>query len=203
MPAAAPAPPPKHFNPVLQSQLRATEDEIAKHKSEQQRLSKLVSTYRGMLDAIPVREQEVSQLVRNYEISKAHYAQLLEKELAAKTATELELRQKGENFLTLDRALPAERPSRPNRVLIDVCGSLASLIIGLLLATGKEFVSLSIIVPKDIAAVAGDLAVLGVIPIIRTQSDQRLRRRRALLATSAALVMACGVAVLYFYRGSI
>ena len=203
-PAAVPAPPSKHYNPILQSQLRAIDDEIAKHKAEQQRLSKLVSSYRSMLDAIPIREQEVAQLERDYEISKAHYAQLLEKELSAKSATQLEMRQKGEKFEVLDSAQPAERPARPNRVLIDVGGSIGSLVLGLLLATAKEFYALSIIVPRDIAAVAGNLAVLGVIPIIRTQSDRRSRRRRVLLATSAVLVLTvCSAVAVLHYRGLI
>ena len=101
---------------MLQSQLRTTEDEIAKHQAEQRRLNKQIAAYQAKLEAIPVREQEITALVRDYEISKAHYSQLLDKGLSAETATQLEIRQKGEKFSILDPAQPAERPSSPNRV---------------------------------------------------------------------------------------
>src|ERR1019366_7617003 len=108
-------PPPSYSNPVLQSQLRAIEDEIPKHQAEQRRLNKQIAGYQSRLEAIPVREQEITSLVRDYEMSKAHYSQLLDKGLSAETATQLEIRQKGEKFSILDPAQPAERPSKPNR----------------------------------------------------------------------------------------
>jgi polysaccharide chain length determinant protein (PEP-CTERM system associated) len=197
-------PPPKpvnHTNPVLQSQLNSLDSEIAKHKEEKERLSKLVSLYRAKLDAIPLREQEITALERDYEISKAHYSQLLEKHLSAQTATQLEIRQKGEKFDILDRAVPAERPSKPNRALINLAGSLGGLVLGLLLALGREFFGMSIVGPQDIAAAAG-LLVLGEIPIIMTQADQTFRRRWILVATTTVMVaaLATGAVLFYHYR---
>jgi succinoglycan biosynthesis transport protein ExoP len=197
-------PPPKpanHTNPVLQSQLNSLDSEIAKHKEEKERLSRLVSLYRAKLDAIPLREQEITALERDYEISKAHYSQLLEKHLSAQTATQLEVRQKGEKFEILDPAVPAERPSKPNRMLINFAGSLGGLVLGLLLALGREFFGMSIVGPQDIAAAAG-LLVLGEIPIIMTQADQKFRRRWILVATTTVMVaaLATGAVLFYHYR---
>ena len=58
-------PAPVYNNPVLQSQLKAAEDEIAKHRQEQMRLNKAISGYTSKLEAIPVREQEIADLVRD------------------------------------------------------------------------------------------------------------------------------------------
>ena len=200
----APRPPVNHLNPVLQGQLTVLDSEIAKHKQEHERLAKSVAAYRAKLDAIPVREQEITQLVRDYEISKAHYSQLLEKQLSAETATQLEIRQKGEKFEILDPAQAAERPSRPNRWAINAAGSLGGLFLGLLLAIAPEFVGMSLISPQDITAASG-FTVLGVIPVIRTRIDQRVRKRRILVATASAVVatLACGALLLYHYRGQI
>jgi uncharacterized protein involved in exopolysaccharide biosynthesis len=85
-------------NPVIISQIKAVEEEIAKHKEEQQRLNKLIGSYQAKLEAIPVREQQVAELVRDYEMNKAHYSQLLDKQLSAETASQLELRQKGRDL---------------------------------------------------------------------------------------------------------
>ncbi|HXI40415.1 MAG TPA: GNVR domain-containing protein [Bryobacteraceae bacterium] len=192
-------PPVRHFNPVLQSELSALDAEIVKRKAEQQRLTSLVATYRSKLDAIPVREQEFAALQRDYEISKKDYDSLQEKHLLAQTATQLEFRQKGEKFEIIDPAQPAERPARPNRLLINLAGTFGGLVLGLMLATAKEFFAASITVPQDIAAVCS-LAVLGVIPVILTHADQRLRRKRLVFAAATFVVAALAGGAIFLYR---
>jgi len=208
-PVAAPAPLPKrapqpinYINPVLQSQLSTLDAEIAKRKEEAQRLAKAISTYQAKLEAIPVREQQVTELVRDYEISKSHYSQLLEKQLSAETATQLEIRQKGEKFVILDPGQVAERPSRPNRTLINSAGAVGGLILGLLLAIGTEFIGTSITSSQDITAASG-LPVLEVIPVIQTRTDRRLQKRRILFAAASATTMALAVGGILFFRSQI
>jgi hypothetical protein len=193
-----------HFNPILQSQIKAAEVEIAKHKEEQQRLGKLVASYRGKLDAIPLREQEIASLTRDYEMSKTHYSQLLDRELSAETATQLEIRQKGEKFEVLDAAQPAERPTRPNRWLINGGGSIVGLLLGLLIALATELLGMSITAAQDVTEATG-LKVLGVIPVIQTQGDKVTGRRRLIVAgVSAAFAMLVFGAILFLkYQGKI
>jgi succinoglycan biosynthesis transport protein ExoP len=188
-------------NPVLESQLRNVEAEISKRKEEHQRLARQVGQYRSRLEAVPLREQQITDLVRDYEISKAHYKQLLEKQLSAETATELEIRQKGERFTVLDPAQPADKPARPNRRIINAVGAVAGLGLGLLFALVTEFLGMSITSPEQISAVTG-LAVLEVVPVIRTHTDRiAMRRRLVIAAGSAALMGIAGcVVVLYRYR---
>ena len=190
-----------YSNPVLKAQLTTLDDEITKHKAEQQRLSKLVGGYQAKLEAIPVREQEISDLARDYEISKAHYSQLLDKQLSAETATQLEIRQKGERFSVLDPAQPAERPSRPHRSLINIAGAAAGLVLGLVAALGTELLGMSITASEQITAWVG-LPVLEVIPIIRTQADRRFRLRWALfgIISAMAAIAACGVVMMHHYQ---
>jgi polysaccharide chain length determinant protein (PEP-CTERM system associated) len=191
---------PKYTNPVLESQVRSIEATIAKHKEEQQRLSRQVAQYRARVEAIPVREQQVSELVRDYEISKAHYKGLLEKQMSAETATQLEIRQKGERFTVLDRAQPAERPSSPNRPLINAAGAVVGLGLGVLLALMTEFLGVSITAPEQITGACG-LMVLEVIPVIRTHADRTIMRRRIMFGVASALlvvVAGCAVAAYKF-----
>jgi succinoglycan biosynthesis transport protein ExoP len=176
-----------YVNPVLQSQLKSLQDEISKHKQEQQRLNKLVAGYQTKLEAIPVREQQISELVRDYEISKAHYAQLLGNQLSAETATELEVRQKGEKFTVLDAALPAERPTSPKRALLNSGGGIAGLALGIMLALVTEALGMSITMPEQIAAATG-MQVLEVIPLIQTHADKIVRKRRLRLTVASGMV---------------
>jgi polysaccharide chain length determinant protein (PEP-CTERM system associated) len=189
-------------NPVLVSQLKNIEAEIARHKEEQQRLNRLVSSYQSKLEAIPVREQQIAELVRDYEITKAHYSGLLDKQFSAETATQLEIRQKAEKFSILDPAQPAQRPSKPNRLLIDFAGSVGGLLLGVILAIGSEFFGVSITCAEHVPLENGN-QVLEIIPIILTENDLRRRRKQMIMATvSGGVTMAavCGV-LIYHLRG--
>jgi succinoglycan biosynthesis transport protein ExoP len=193
---------PPSVNPVLVSQLRTAEAEIDKHKQEVQRLNKLVASYQSKLEAIPVREQQIAELVRDYEINKAHYTQLLDKQLSAETATQLEIRQKGEQFSVLDPAQPAQRPSSPKRLLIDAAGSVGGFILGIILAIGREFVGTSIICAEQVPAVGGN-NVLEVIPFILTDAQRKRKKKQLILAvvSGVAATLVLGTVVLYHYRG--
>lgn len=202
-PAAAPEPKPSnaksvppaspHYNPVLKAQLEGFDTEIAKQREEQRRLTNAVAVYRSKVEAIPVREQQIAELQRDYEMSKAHYAQLLEKQLSAETATQLEIRQKGEKFTVLDPAVPADRPSSPNRRLINSIGVAAGVGVGLLLALCTELFGMAIIDAGDIVSAS----VLEVIPIIQTRADRKIRRRRLVVAAASVFVLAAAALVLY------
>lgn len=198
----APAPFINTTNPVLQSQIKQFDAEIAKHRLEQQRVSKQIAAYQSKLEAIPVREQQITELVRDYEISKVHYSQLLNNLQSAETATQLEIRQKGEKFSVLDPAQPSEKPSSPKRAFINAGGSLAGLCLGILLALISELMGMSITTAEQITESSG-IPVLEVIPVIQTYVDRKVRRRRLTWVTVCGLVVAILVscaAFIHYYR---
>ena len=136
------------------------------------------------------------------EVSKAHYSQLLNNQLSAETATQLEIRQKGEKFTVLDSAQPAQRPSSPNRPLINAGGAIGGLGLGLFLALLTEFLGMSITSPEQITESTG-LAVLEVIPIIQTLSDMRRRKKRLIwgaVSGFAITILASGAFLFYHYN---
>jgi polysaccharide biosynthesis transport protein len=190
-------------NPVLITQLKSLDADIVKQKAEQVRLNKQIAVYQARLEAIPIRQQEVAELVRDYEISKAHYSQLLDKQLSAETATQLEIRQKGEKFSILDPALPAEKPSKPNRKLFDAMGALGGLVLGVLLALSTELIGTTVTSPEQVALSSG-VTVLEVIPVIVTELDNRRHKRQVIWATVSCTlftVLVCTAALFYRFRG--
>ena len=190
-------------NSTIQAQLNTIEGEISQNKDTQKRLTELITAYQSRIETTPVREQEIADLVRDYAISKDYYSKLLEKKLSAETATQLEIRQKGERFTILDPAQVPEKPSRPNRILLNVAGSLGGLALGLVLALATEFLGITITSPEQIVTATGGL-VLGVIPILRTRADQRRRRWTvASAATGAVMLVLVGAFLLYQYHDRI
>jgi polysaccharide biosynthesis transport protein len=182
-------------NATIQAQIVQIESEIAKYKVEQENLIKTISQYQAKLEAGPVREQEITELMRDYAISKDHYSQLLEKKMSAQMATQLEIRQQGERFTILDPAQVAEKPSKPNRVAIGVAGAGGGLALGLGLALASELFGGAITSGAQITSALG-ITVLGVIPIIVTPFDQKRRKRLLLASATGGLVMMLTLAVI-------
>jgi len=189
---------------ALLAQVTGLDSEIANQKKEQERVLQSIASYQRRVETVPIREQEVADLVREYEMSKKHYGDLLSKGISAREATQLEVRQKGERFMILDPAQVAEKPSRPNRILINALGSVGGLALGIVLALTTEFLGFSITIPQQILAATG-VPVLGIIPIILTNAD-RLQRRRwtmAGAATGLTAVLVAGALLVYHYRTQI
>lgn len=138
----------------LESLQREREDLQAKMLDCQQRIEKL-----------PLVEQQMTSLKRNYDESANHYNSLLQKELSASMATQMERSHDSEQFTVVDPARVPQKPVKPKRLLLTIAGSFAGLAIGVLLGFALEFSKQNFLgeweIPKDIP-------ILGRIPLIST-----------------------------------
>jgi len=132
-------------------------------------LEQQVRHYQQLVDAVPVREAEVSGLMRDYESAKANYQSLLEKSYSADLATELERKQQGEKFQVLDQAITPDRPDSPNRPVFWFGAFLAGLAAGLGAVIGLEQINGIVRTEADLLALLPKGAtIIGQIPNIRT-----------------------------------
>jgi succinoglycan biosynthesis transport protein ExoP len=118
--------------PQLQSQLKANETEIKNREQGVAALTARINDYQARLNQEPVREQQLADLTRGYDQSKASYDELLKKKNDSAMATSMELLQQGERFRILDPPSLPLKPSFPNR--LKFCG--IGLLVGLALGTG-------------------------------------------------------------------
>ncbi|MGC9945074.1 MAG: Wzz/FepE/Etk N-terminal domain-containing protein [Bryobacteraceae bacterium] len=88
-----------------------------------------IAALQSRMDTLPVREQELTALSRDYEIAKANYKSLLDKRLSADMATDLERRQQGERFTMIDPAQAPAKPFSPDRLQWTGIGCALSLLI--------------------------------------------------------------------------
>ena len=116
----------------LKAQLRGTEKELEDRTAEQQRILRDIAAYQSRIERLPVREQEMAKLTRDYEMSKENYKSLLDKKMAAEVALDMERRQKSERFTIVDRAKVPEKPIKPKRPMLYGAGLGASLALALL-----------------------------------------------------------------------
>lgn len=122
----------------LKAQIAAAGNEIAFRTQEQERIDGDMQANSEKINRLPLREQQMAQVTRDYEISKTNYRNLLDKKLAAEMAADLEHGRKPERLTLLDPARVPEKPERPNRPFLYTLGDLLSAAIGLAAGLGLE-----------------------------------------------------------------
>jgi uncharacterized protein involved in exopolysaccharide biosynthesis len=106
----------------LESQLKVNRIEIANRERSLQDLKEKMAEYQSRLNREPVREQQLADLTRNYDQSRANYDALLKKRNDSQLATSLELRQQGEHFRILDPPSLPVKPHSPDRLKLSAFG---------------------------------------------------------------------------------
>jgi uncharacterized protein involved in exopolysaccharide biosynthesis len=144
--------------------------------ADQVSLNQRIHGYQAKVDVVPLRQEELSNLTRDYESSKEHYRSLLEKTYSAQMATSLEERQQGERFQVLDRAQPPDKAVRPNRPRYWFGSALISLLIGFGIALLRERSDTSVKTATELERMLGSIELLGTIPRIGGLSAEAAQR---------------------------
>jgi polysaccharide chain length determinant protein (PEP-CTERM system associated) len=173
----------------LQSQLQANQVEIANREQSVTNLKARVSEYQARLNDEPAREQELADLTRGYEQSKANFDDLLKKKNESEMATSMEHMQQGERFRMVDAPSLPEKPEFPNRLKFCGIGLGAGLALGLIVVVAFEFLDDRMHTEEEIKGLL-PMAILAEIPEIVMPSDERVRKKRMVLGWAmAALVL--------------
>jgi hypothetical protein len=124
-----------------------------------------MALYQSRLDAAPIREAELTELMRDYETIQTIYRGLLAKREDSKVAANLEVRQVGEQFRVLDPARVPEAPFSPDRTRIELLGVAVGLLIGLGAAGLREYLDQTLKTEDDVRNVLG-LPVIATVPVL-------------------------------------
>jgi polysaccharide biosynthesis transport protein len=172
-----------------QSQLQANQVEISNRETAINSLKARINEYQGRLNTEPATEQQLADLKRGYDQSKANYDDLLKKKDESEMATNMEQMQQGERFTMLDPpSLPA-KPDFPNRLLFCGVGVGVGLALGLALAGGFEFLDHRLHTEEEIKALL-PIAVISEIPeVVSPLEQQRSKKQVALGWATAAFVL--------------
>jgi hypothetical protein len=190
----------------LKTQQELAAKEIAALKEEQKGVQARLDTLQKGIGRLPIREQELASIKRDYEISKANYQSLLDKKLSAEMATDMERRQKAERFTIIDPARVPEKPVKPNRPLLYALCSFGGLLLGIASAMGRELKTNAILgeweLPKGVPVLG---RIPRIVPAVAPPSPDGLspnvarKRVRLALIWSSALVVAIGAAAGFYF----
>jgi succinoglycan biosynthesis transport protein ExoP len=173
----------------VQSQLKAVNQEIKDSEQHTKELESQISSYRARLNLTPQTEQELADVSRGYEESKANYNSLLQKQNQSQLATSLEQRQQGEQFRILDPPNLPNRPAAPNHLLLSLGGLLAGAVLGLGLAALLEMTNALVRREKDLEGLLPTRVLVGI-PHLDAPGEDRFRVMIRRLEVGVLTVMA-------------
>lgn len=178
-------------NPVIESQISKLDEDIQAQNKIQAQLQEQITMHVTKLEQIPIFEQQIASLMRDYDTLRSHYTSLLDKKLSAEMASALDKHQKGERFVILDAATPPSRPYAPNRPLVCFAGLFGGLLGGIGLAAFFEMGDQSVRSEIDAASLTGKTSLAGIPRLLFKEQQRRiyLRACAAVAATAVGSVM--------------
>ena len=150
------------------------------------------------LNLTPVREQQLSDLLRGYDQSKRNYDDMLSKKTQSELATNLEKRQQGERFNIIDPPSLPVKPISPDHVKISLGGLLGGIIVGLALALFMEARDHSLFTEHDLRATFAFPLMLGL-PVMLSGAELQKRSRRKVLEWVVGVTLCLLVCVSEIY----
>lgn len=169
----------------IKSQLKANEIEIANREHSVASLQAQITQYQARLNDAPLREQQLTELTRGYDQSKADYDSLLKKKNESELATNLEYQQQGEHFSILDPPDLPTRPHSPNRIKLFAMALFMGFALGGVVAFGTEYMDSRLYTEAELKKVV-PVDVIAEIPAIITPEEQKIAMRGIWLRIAAA-----------------
>ena len=185
----------------LKAQIATRDVEAEDLIKDQKSLYAQIKSYEARIQSSPIGEQKYLELMRDYDRAKTNYQELSKKQGDSKIAENVQARKQGETLEMLDPASLPFTPTDPKRWVIILAGGVAGLLLGLLLAGGREVKDTSLKNLKDVRTYT-QLTILGCIPLLENDLVVRRRQRLSLLAWSTACLVGMVVAsasVYYYY----
>ncbi len=171
----------------VESRLKAIDIEMENQQKDIAELQKKIKDTQARINMTPLREQQLSEIMRTHENAKAQYQSLLQKKLQSELASNLEKRQQGEQFRILD---PASLPEKPEgRLQILGGGWVLGFCLGLGLAVAREITQARVNDENDITAMGATIPVFQI-PVIRNGAEVRRRRLRIAAEATTAMILA-------------
>jgi polysaccharide chain length determinant protein (PEP-CTERM system associated) len=179
----------------LRASVTIVNRELQVRQEENQKILDRIASVQARIQRLPLREQEMMSVTRDYEMSKANYQSLLNKIYAADMAADMERNQKSERFTILDPARVPEKPVSPNRPLWASGGVVLALFLSigccLLLEIRKNRLLGEWELPEGVV-------VLGRVPVISPSTQPRPRGfRRGAVAAASVILAAAGLSAAY------
>jgi uncharacterized protein involved in exopolysaccharide biosynthesis len=181
------------------AQLDAVNRDIERLQENRNRIQSEISGYQSRED-LPLVQVQLADLTRDYSDAKSHYMSYFDKNVWAKTATDLQRKQEPGRFSILD---PAQIPDTPLKnkkmLLIPLVVPFCFLFCAAIIVLYERFIKGTIATETSLRSLLpSPVTVLGRIPVIDTPGALRYQRQVAALTSVGVLII--GLASALFLR---
>ena len=184
-------------NPVYQQlrvSLAETEASVASLRARARELERRIGQVRTTATNIPKLEAELTQLNRDYDVTKRNYDQLLSRRESAQLSGEMEASASVAEFRVVDPPRVSPEPVFPQRGPLLVGVLLVSIGAGLAVAFLRDQIRPTFFDMRSLRQITG-MPLLGAVSWVMTTTD-RARTRRGVLVFSASAAMYLGLFVI-------
>ena len=171
-------------------------------RTKREFLKRKIAEVEKAVESIPLQEQQLVALRRDYNVNDKIYQMLLSKLEEARISKQLEFTRGGSRFHVIEPAVVPISPVKPNRLYFLAGGLLFGCAAGAGLIYLREYFDTSTRGVQEVEEVYG-LPVLAAIPTVESD-EERARRLRArwrwVYASVFVAVAGLGAAALFRYR---
>jgi polysaccharide chain length determinant protein (PEP-CTERM system associated) len=165
---------------------------IATNEAQEAAIRARTADYQGRIESIPGIESEWNELTRDNLTLQENYKTLLQRSEESKISANLERRQIGEQFRTLDAPRVSMEGQGARRLQVNAGGVALGLLVGLLIIGLREFLDSTFRTEADVFNALA-IPVLVAVPFAATAADvAREQRKRRLLFVAAGSALAIG-----------
>jgi polysaccharide biosynthesis transport protein len=185
----------------LNSQLKENQLEISNDAAQIKQVEQQIDTYQHRLNLTPVREQQLTDILRDYDLAKKNYDDLYAKRTQSALATDLQQDQQGQQFRLIEPPNLPSKPFTPNRLKIALGGLAGGIALGIALAFLMETKDSSLYSEKDLCMRFAVPLMMGT-PFVSSRREKRIRAVKSTLQWCAGTILLLAVlaAEYYVYR---
>lgn len=182
----------------LKSQLEANALDIQNLTKAEAQEKAVIVQYQNRLNLTPVREQELASILRDDDLAKKDYADLLDKEQQSQLAANLEKQQGGQQFRLVEPPSLPDIPTSPKRIKMSLMGVAGGLFLGLLVAFASDLARPTFQTVKDVSGRLGAPLVIDL-PVVLTQRERSRRRSKKTFEWLGGSIVASAIGLAEFY----
>ncbi len=182
----------------LVSQLEANRRETEDLSRQEARLRSEVAQYENRMNQAPAREQELAGILRDYDLMKQQYTDLLIKGAQSQLAASLEESRESLEFRLVDPPSFPLKPSSPKRLKTSLASAAAGIFLGIVLSWFAETKRDAFHSEKSVRQ-RFPLPLVLAVPLLLTPAEVSARRWRRAFEWVAGCVIVLAVSAAEFY----